>query len=104
MGKHIKIKLQVQIFKEGDYYIAFSPDLQIATHANSFEQAKLRFEERLQIFLERAEETGTLEKRLRKLGWTTSKRKKPMPPAEVKVPREILNAQPRETYEREIVA
>jgi len=92
------IHIKVKIFKENEGYIAFSPELQIATQGSSIEQVKKRFEERISIFVDRAMETGTLEKRLEKLGWEV-KRKKPIPPKEVTLPTELLHAKECESMD-----
>lgn len=91
METHIEINLKINIFKEKDHYIAFSPELQIATQGKTLKQVKKRFGERISIFVERALETKTLEKRLKKLGWENTKHE-PSPPREVLVPRELLLA------------
>ena len=65
METQVKINIIVKIFKEGDYYIAYSPQLQIATQGHNQKEAQKRFNERVQIFLERGIETGTLHKRLK---------------------------------------
>lgn len=91
MNSHIEINLKVKIFKENDYYIAFSPDLQIATQGKTIKQVKKRFGDRMAIFVQRALETKTLEKRLKKLGWENI-RHDPTPPKDVMVPRELLMA------------
>lgn len=87
----IEINLRINIFKENDYYIAFSPELQISTQGKTLKQVKKRFGERISIFVERAVETKTLEKRLEKLGWENI-RHNPTPPRDVIVPRELLLA------------
>lgn len=91
MDTHIEINIEVKIFKENDYYIAFSPDLQLATQGKTIRQVEKRFEDRMAIFIERAIETKTLGKRLKKLGWENI-RHKPTPPKDVMVPRELLMA------------
>jgi predicted RNase H-like HicB family nuclease len=105
MDKHIKIEIKVKIFRENGAYIAFSPELQISTQGESVDHVKQRFEERLSIFIERALETDTLRKRLEKLGWSFSE-EQPLPPEEVTIPKELLNAEECENIEleKEIVA
>ena len=49
--------MEVNIFKENNYYIAYSPDLEIATQGKTVKQVKRRFKERLAIFKE-----GTVKK------------------------------------------
>lgn len=66
----ITIKLEVQIFKQGGYFIAYAPALELSSYGNSEEDAKLAFEDALEIFLEDTLEKGTLHQILSELGWT----------------------------------
>ncbi len=50
-------------------YIAYSPALDLSTCGDSQGQAKRRFEETSQIFLEEADKMGTLEEILLECGW-----------------------------------
>jgi len=65
----LKISLPVSFFKEGATFIAYSPSLDLSTSAKSFEQAKRRFNEVVEIFFEELMSKGTLEKVLTELGW-----------------------------------
>ena len=91
MDNHIEIKLRIKIFKDNNYFIAYSPELQIATQGKTKKEVKKRFEERASIFIEMALEKGALEKRLHELGWKNVKNE-PVPPKEVTVPMELLMA------------
>ncbi|MBU0765677.1 MAG: hypothetical protein KJ607_12660 [Bacteroidetes bacterium] len=91
MDAHIEINLNVKIFKENDYYIAYSPELQISTQGNTYNEVQKRMKERISIFFEMALEKGILGKRLKELGWTIMK-KEHIPPKEVTVPIELLMA------------
>ena len=102
MDAHVEINLEVKIFKENDYYIAFSPDLQLSTQGKTIKQVKKRFEDRIAIFIERALETKTLEKRLKKLGWGNI-RHEPTPPKDVMVPRELLMAKQCESMDYQLI-
>ena len=68
--RYQKIELTVLFKKEGKMFIAYSPALDISTFANSFEKAKQRFEELVEVFFEELEKTGTLEDVLIECGWT----------------------------------
>lgn len=93
--KTLEINLIVKLFKEGDYYIAYSPELQISTQGNSKRQAKQRFAERLQIFFERSIQTNTLEDRLKSLGWNIEENE---PPKQLVIPRELLKAKECQSF------
>lgn len=67
--KAIEINVEVFIVKEGKYFTAYSPALEISGYGNSVENAKTSFKTEVQIFLEETHKRGTLEKYLLKNGW-----------------------------------
>lgn len=67
--KKIITEVPVTIFKEGNKYIAYTPALDISTFGNTFEQARSRFIELVQSFLEETLEMGTLDEVLQECGW-----------------------------------
>lgn len=66
---NIQFALPVSILREGDSYIAYTPALDLSTVGDSFEEAKLRFEESVGLFFEEISKKGTLEEVLLELGW-----------------------------------
>ena len=64
-----KFSLPLSILKEGKYYIAYSPALDLSTSGKTFEEVKRRFEEVVEIFFEELLEKGTLDRVLNELGW-----------------------------------
>jgi predicted RNase H-like HicB family nuclease len=68
--------LQIFIIKEGKYFVAICPALDLSGYGKTKEDARSSFEENLQIFFEETVEKGTLDKILLDLGWTL--RKKPV--------------------------
>lgn len=69
-----EVSLPISILKEGKCFIAFSPALDLSTSGKSFEEAKQRFDEVVQIFFEELLEKGTLEEVLSDLGWQKLKK------------------------------
>jgi len=65
----IKTKLGVIFFKEGKKFIAYSPALDLSTYGNTFAEAKKRFAEAVEVFLEETIKMGTLEDVLKDCGW-----------------------------------
>jgi len=65
----IDYKLPVNFLREGKYYIAYSPALDLSTSGKSFDEVKKRFEEVVQIFFEELLDKGTFEEELFNLGW-----------------------------------
>ena len=66
---NIQFALPVSILREGDSYIAYTPALDLSTVGVSFEEARKRFEEAVELFFEEISEKGTLEAVLLELGW-----------------------------------
>lgn len=73
------VSIPVSIFKEGKYYIASSPVLDLSTSAKTFEAVKKRFGEAVDIFFEELIAKGTLDEVLCELGWQ-KKEKNWVPP------------------------
>ncbi len=71
----LKYSLPVSILKEGSCFIAYTPALDISTSSDTFEGAKERFGELVQIFFEELSEKGTTDKVLSELGWQKVERK-----------------------------
>ena len=70
MKKTIReFKLPVSILREGKKYVAYTPALDLSTSGNSFDQAKRRFEEAVNIFFEELLKKGTTEEVFQELGW-----------------------------------
>jgi len=67
LHKIIKAELPVIIFKEGKKFVACSPALDLSTCANTFEQARRRFAEAVDIFFQEILKMGTLEDVLNQL-------------------------------------
>jgi len=67
--KFQKVALNVTFYREGNKFIAHSPALDLSTCGDTQDQAKRRFEEMLQLFLEETDKMGTLEDVLLGCGW-----------------------------------
>ena len=72
-GSTIQSTLDVIVTKEGKYYVAFSPALQLSSYGDTPKEAQSAFDEALEIFFEETSAKGTLERELISLGWTLSK-------------------------------
>jgi hypothetical protein len=69
MACNIGIKIPVQIIKEDDQFVAYTPALDISTCGTTLEDAKKSFDELVEIFLEETIKMGTLEEVLKEQGW-----------------------------------
>jgi len=65
----LEFKLPVSILKEDKKFIAYTPVLDLSTSGDSYEEAKKRFSEIVNIFFEELIKKGTLDEVLRGLGW-----------------------------------
>lgn len=66
---NFEVSLPVSFLREGKYFIAYSPALDLSTSGKTFEEAKTRFEEIVGIFFEELLQKRTLDKVLGELGW-----------------------------------
>lgn len=70
----ISFALPVSFLKEGKYYIAYTPALDLSTSGKSLIEVKRRFGEAVQIFFEEIIEKGSLDEVLNGLGWQKIKK------------------------------
>ena len=64
-----QVAVPVNIFKEGDRFVAYCPVLDLSTSGRTFEQVQKRFQEALHMFIEDLVEQDTLDEVLRSHGW-----------------------------------
>ena len=78
----VELDLPVFLVKEGKYWTALCPALDLSSYARTEAGAQKRFEEALRIFIDETTARGTLEKELLRLGWSLRLRPQPeyMPP------------------------
>lgn len=65
----VQVNIPVSVFREGKQFIAYTPVLDLASYGDTYEEAKRRFEEVLEIFFEETMKKGTLEEVLLEFGW-----------------------------------
>jgi len=70
-----EFNLPVSFLREGDKYIAYTPALDLSTCGQSYQEAKKRFGEIVNIFFEELINKGTLEEVLNDLGWQRTQTK-----------------------------
>jgi hypothetical protein len=68
-SSQIVLKLEVQLFKEGEYFVAFCPALNLSAYGDTEIKTKNAFEVELNIFIEETHKKGTFEKYLFQQGW-----------------------------------
>ncbi len=60
----MKLRLQVLLIKEGEYFVAYCPALELSAYDTTPDGARKAFEQNLKIFFEETRRKGTLEKYL----------------------------------------
>ena len=65
----MKIKLTEEIWKEGNMYVSYCPELDIPSCGESIEQAKKNLKEVILINLEEAQKMGTFHRLLQEAGF-----------------------------------
>ncbi|MFQ5965951.1 MAG: type II toxin-antitoxin system HicB family antitoxin [Candidatus Scalinduaceae bacterium] len=65
----MNISVRLEIFKEGDVYVAVSPDLNVSSFGDSIDDAKKSVEEAIEAFIEECKRMGTLEDVLEESGF-----------------------------------
>ncbi len=74
MGKKFKdsTSLPIDVFREGEAFIAYCPVLDLPAAGKSYEAAIEKFEAVAQAFFEELIRAGTLDDYLGEMGWTKS--------------------------------
>ena len=65
----MNIYVRIEIFKEGDLYVALSPDLNVSSFGKTTEEAKNSIKEAIWAFVEECERMGTLDDVLEESGF-----------------------------------
>jgi predicted RNase H-like HicB family nuclease len=66
----MKISLKIEIFKEGDVYVALSPELNVSSFGDTIEDAKKSVKEAIVAFIDECERMGTLKDVLEESGFS----------------------------------
>ena len=67
-----KIIVSEQIWKEGNMYTSYCPDLDIGSCGHTVEEARKNLKEALEIFIEETSKSGALEDLLEEAGYDLS--------------------------------
>lgn len=66
----MNISVRTEIFKEGDVYVALSPELNVSSFGETVDEAKKSFKEAVEAFVEECQTMGTLEEVLEESGFS----------------------------------
>ena len=69
-GRLKTFKMAVQLFKDGNQYVADCGVLGLASHGKTISEAKISMKNVIEVFIEEVIEMGTLNKVLAERGWT----------------------------------
>lgn len=98
----IELQLNVLVFQQGDFYVAYCPSLNLSSYGDTIDDAKTGFDEVMEAYLDECEENGSLRDDLVKNGWTLNiqNHKKAEPPAvvELNIPAGLLKQQFNENW------
>ncbi len=72
MSKKAEIILEVQLIQDGDFVVAYNPDLEISSFGRDVDDAYNAFDEMLQLWVQETQELGTFEELLNKAGLINS--------------------------------
>jgi predicted RNase H-like HicB family nuclease len=75
------LPLKIEIFKEGDVFVAVSPELNVSSFGDTVEEARGSLREAVDAFIEECREMGTLDEVLEEAGFSrTDERWEPRKP------------------------
>jgi hypothetical protein len=67
--KGFEFDIDVEFYRQGEFIVAYSPDLDLSTYSKTLERAKSAFEDALNVFMTETLEKGTFFSELESLGW-----------------------------------
>ena len=70
-----ELTFTVQIFKEGNVYVSYNPEIDVSSCGETVEQAKNNLKDALRGFLKSAYKMGTMEEILSEAGYIHKKQK-----------------------------
>ena len=65
----MKISARIEIFKEGEVYVALSPELNVSSFGDTLQDARMSVQEAIEAFIEECREIGTLDEVLEESGF-----------------------------------
>ncbi len=66
----MNLTVRIEVFKEGDVYVALSPELNVSSFGDTVLEAKKSVKEAIEAFVEECDRMGTLEEVLEEAGFT----------------------------------
>lgn len=72
----VEVQVDVVLIKDGEYFVALCPSLNVSSYGQTQGEAKQAFDEALKIFISETDKKGSLEKELLKNGWVLQQQPK----------------------------
>ncbi len=69
MNGEVTLKLTLIGYKDGEYFVLYSPTLDLYAYGENEDEAFQAFEETVELYLDHVIKENTLESDLKKLGW-----------------------------------
>lgn len=86
-----KVEVDVLIFKEDKYYIAYIPSLNLTAHSTEEKKAIKHLDNAVHLFMKHWTSKGSLGEKLKKLGWKPEADKKYKPSVnDIQIPLSLL--------------
>lgn len=70
MINNLYIQFNIEIWKEGDMHVAYSPQLDISSCGKTLKEARKNIREAVELFIEETEKMGTLKEVLEEAGFS----------------------------------
>lgn len=70
----MQLNFRIEIFKEGNQYVAVAPELNVSSFGSSQNQAKVALKEAVELFLEECRRIDTLDEVLMEAGFKPEKK------------------------------
>lgn len=70
--KGFEFDVTVEFYQQGEFIVAFAPELDLSSYSKSIEGAKASFRDALEVFMVETLEKGTFFSELDALGWKIS--------------------------------
>lgn len=83
-----EVEVDVVMAKEGEYFIAYVPSLNLISHSKEEKEAEKGIDDAIELFLKAWKNSDKLTDKLKSLGWTKTDHK--MAPENMSVPYNLL--------------
>lgn len=70
----MKLDFRIEIFKEGNQYVAIAPELNVSSFGDNPDKARESLKEAVELFLEECQRMGTLKEVLNESGFKLEKK------------------------------